>query len=316
MDRLRALEVFVAVAARSSFARAAEALDTSPANITRYVNDLENHLGTRLINRSSRKISLTESGQALYERGQAILREVAEAEAAASNSSKPRGRLRINASVSFGVRYLAPLWPRFMQKYPEVELDVVLQDPVVDLVAEGFDMAIRISRKGSTSHVARKLAVSHDVVCASPAYVSRHGYPRSPAELSKHACIGYTHAPSIEEWTFIDNHGKAHTVKVALAMQSNSCDTGRAAALAGSGIIWQPEFMVGEDIREGRLVPLLTDYHLPEIDVSAVYPSRRHVSAKVRVMVDFLVDAFRTMPWATQARKGSIRLVSREKALA
>jgi DNA-binding transcriptional LysR family regulator len=316
MDRLRALEVFVAVAARSSFARAAQALDTSPANITRYVNDLEAHLGTRLINRSSRKISLTESGQALYERGQAILREVAEAEAAASNSSKPRGRLRVNASVSFGVRYLAPLWPGFMQKYPDVELDVVLQDPVVDLVAEGFDMAIRISRKGSTSHVARKLAVSHDVVCASPAYLRRHGYPRSPAELSKHACIGYTHAPSIEEWTFTDNDGKAHTVKVGLAMQSNSCDTGRAAALAGSGIIWQPEFMVGEDIRERRLVPLLTDYHLPEVDVSAVYPSRRHVSAKVRVMVDFLVDAFRTMPWVTQARKGSIELVSREKALA
>lgn len=316
MDRLRALEVFVAVAARSSFARAAEALDTSPANITRYVNDLEAHLGTRLINRNSRKISLTESGQALYERGQAILREVAEAEAAASNSSKPRGRLRINASVSFGVRYLAPLWPSFMQKYPEVELDVVLEDPVIDLVGEGFDVAIRISRRGSTSHVARKLAVSHDVVCASPAYLRRHGHPRSPADLSRHACIGYTHAPSAEEWTFTDNKGKAHAVKVALAMQTNSCDTGRAAALAGSGIIWQPEFMVGDDIREGRLVQLLSDYHLPEVDVSAIYPSRRHVSAKVRVMVDFLVDAFRIAPWAAQPRKGNLTLVSSERALA
>ena len=310
MDRLRALEVFAAVAARLSFARAAEALDTSPANITRYVSDLENHLGTRLINRGSRKISLTESGQDLYERAQSILRQVSDAEASASSSAEPRGRLRLNAPVSFGVRYLAPLWPAFMQKHPDVQLDVVLQDPVIDLVSEGFDMAVRISRQGTTSHVARRLAISHDVVCASPAYLRRYGQPRSPADLARHVCIGYIHSPFAEDWTFTDNQGNAQVVKVIFSMQTNSCDTGRAAALAGSGIIWQPEFMVGEDVREGRLIPLLLDYRLPEVDVSAVYPSRRHVSAKVRAMVDFLVDAFRTMPWSTQTRGASVKLVS------
>ena len=302
MDRLRALEVFVTVVAQDSFARAAEVLDTSPANVTRYVNDLESHLGTRLLNRSSRKLSLTEAGKALYERGKAIVEEVAEVEAIASSSTLvPRGRLRLNAPLSFGIRHLAPLWPKFMEKYPEVELDVALIDRVIDIVEEGYDMTIRISRDGSASNVARRLTTSHDIVCASPAYLLRHGRPKVPADLVKHVCIGYSYAPHVEEWRFTDANGKAHVVKVSLGMQSNNCDTVRAAALAGQGIIWQPTFMVGDDVREGRLVPLLPGYHLPEIEVLAVFPSRRYLSAKVRVMVDFLVEAFEGIPpWDRQ----------------
>ena len=162
MDRLRALEVFVTVVSQESFTRAANALDTSPANVTRYVNELEAHLGTRLLNRSPRKLSLTESGAAFYDRGRSILNEMAEAEAIASNSSNPRGRLRINASVTFGVRFLAPLWPTFMDKYPEIDLDVVLNDETVDLVKGGYDMAVRISRAGSEDYVARKLMTSQE----------------------------------------------------------------------------------------------------------------------------------------------------------
>ncbi|WP_137817793.1 LysR family transcriptional regulator [Pseudomonas sp. 2FG] len=295
MDRLRAFEVFVTVVSRGSFTRAADALDTSPANVTRYVNELESHLGTRLLNRSSRKLSLTESGEALFERSKSILDEVAETEALVSSSSlQPRGRLRINAPLSFGILHLAPLWPEFMQKYPDVELDVTLNDRVVDLVEDGYDLAIRISRAGTTSHAARKLATSQNILCASPDYLKRHGQPQTPTDLREHACVCYTY--SGDEWHFSDADGKTHSVKVTGQMHCNNGDTARAAALAGRGVIWQPTFLIGDDLRAGRLVPLLPGYRLAEIDVLAMYPSRRHLSAKVRVMVDFLVEAFSGVP--------------------
>jgi len=302
MDRLRAFEVFVAVVAQGSFTQAAEVLDTSPANVTRYIKDLESHLGSRLLNRNSRTLSVTEAGRALYERAKIILEEVGEVEALASSTTLlPRGRLRLNAPLSFGVRQLAPLWPKFMEKYPEVELDVDLIDRVIDIVEEGYDMTIRVSRGGSVSNVARRLASSRDIVCASPAYLRRHGQPRVPADLRDHVCIGYSYAPHAEDWHFTDDEGKPHIVKVSLGMQSNNCDTVRAAALAGHGIVWQPTFMVGEDVRQGRLVPLLQGFHLPRIDVLAVFPSGRHLSAKVRVMVDFLVEEFSGVPpWDRQ----------------
>jgi DNA-binding transcriptional LysR family regulator len=307
MDRLRAFEVFVAVVARQGFARAAEALDTSPANVTRYIADLEAHLGTRLLNRHSRKLSLTDSGQALYERARSILDEVAEAEAlSASNTLQPRGRLRINAPVSFGILHLAPLWPKFLKKHPEVELEVSLIDRVVDLVEEGFDLGIRISRTGSTTHIARKLAVSRNIVCAAPAYLRQHGRPKAPADLARHACIGYTFSATGDDWHLFDAHGLEHVVKVPSVMRANNGDTARAAALAGVGVIWQPSFLVGDDLRAGRLVPLLPGYRMADIDILAVYPSRRHLSAKVRVMIDFLADAFKgTPPWDRAAATGS-----------
>jgi DNA-binding transcriptional LysR family regulator len=307
MDRLRAFEVFVAVVARQGFARAAEALDTSPANVTRYIAELEAHLGTRLLNRHSRKLSLTDSGQALYERARSILDEVAEAEAlSASHTLQPRGRLRVNAPVSFGILQLAPLWPKFLKKHPEVELEVSLIDRVVDLVEEGFDLGIRISRTGSTTHIARKLAVSRNIVCAAPGYLRQHGRPKAPADLAAHACIGYTFSATGDDWHLFDAHGQEHVVKVPSVMRANNGDTARAAALAGVGVIWQPSFLVGDDLRAGRLVPLLPGYRMADIDILAVYPSRRHLSAKVRVMIDFLADAFNgTPPWDRAAASGS-----------
>lgn len=299
MDRLRALEVFVEVVRREGFARAAEALDTSPANVTRYISDLEAHLQTRLLNRSSRKMSLTSSGEALFERAKSILDDVAEAEAIVSSATmQPQGVLRINAPLSFGVLHLAPLWARFMQKYPDVRLDVALIDRVVDIVEEGYDMAIRISRAGSASNVARKLATSHNILCAAPAYIAQRGMPMHPAELLQHSCIGYSYAATADEWQLLDARAQPHTVKVACVMHTNNGDTARGAALGGLGVIWQPSFLVGADLRAGRLVRVLPDYHMPDIDVLAVYPSRRHLSAKVRVMIDFLVDEFSgTPPW-------------------
>jgi len=307
MDRLRAFEVFVAVVARQGFARAAEAVGTSPANVTRYIAELEAHLGTRLLNRHSRKLSLTDSGQALYERARSILDEVAEAEAlSASTTLQPRGRLRVNAPVSFGILHLAPLWPKFLQKYPEVELEVSLIDRVVDLVEEGFDLGIRISRSGSTAHIARKLAASRNIVCAAPGYLRQHGRPKAPADLAGHACIGYTFSATGDDWHLFAAHGLEHVVKVPSVMRANNGDTARAAALAGVGVIWQPSFLVGDDLRAGRLVPLLPGYRMADIDILAVYPSRRHLSANVRVMIDFLADAFNgTPPWDRAAASGS-----------
>lgn len=297
MDRLRAYEIFVTVVAKQGFARAAEALDTSPANVTRYIVDLEAHLGTRLLNRHSRKLSLTESGQALYERAHGFLDEVAEAEALAALSTlQPRGRLRINAPLSFGILHLAPLWPRFLQRHPEVELEVALIDRVVDIVDEGYDLAIRISRTGSAAHVARKLASSRNIVCASPDYLRRQGRPVVPGDLAAHACIGYTHAATADDWQLFDAQGQAHTVRVRCVMHTNNGDTAVAAARAGLGVIWQPSFLVGEALRRGELEPVLPGFAMADIDVLAVYPSRRHLSAKVRVMIDFLAEAFAGVP--------------------
>ena len=297
MDRLRAMEVFVEVVRKNGFARAADALDTSPANVTRIIADLEARLGTRLLNRSSRKMSLTESGEALFERAKVIVDDMAEIEAvAASATLQPRGTLRINAPLSFGILQLAPLWPRFMQRYPDVELEVALSDRVVDIVEEGYDMAIRISRAGSSTHAARKLSTSHNVVCASPAYLRAHGEPRVPADLRQHRCISYIYASSVGEWQFSDEQGQPHPVKISGALRTNNGDTARAAALAGAGIIWQPSFLIGADLRAGRLKQLLPGYRLPDTDILAVYPSRRHLSAKVRVMIDFLADAFKGTP--------------------
>lgn len=299
MDRLRAFEVFVSVVAKGGFAKAADALNTSPANVTRYVAELEAYLGTRLLNRTLRRLSMTEAGQALFDRGRLILDEVAELEAlAGAIAVKPRGRLRINVPVSFGILHMAPLWPRFMALYPDIVLDISLIDRVVDVVEEGYDMAIRISRAGSQSHVARRLAVSRNFVCASPAYLARYGHPQSPADLGSadHRCVIYTQAAMAEEWRLTGADGREHAVRVNGVMLTSNGDTARAAALAGAAITWQPTFLIGEDLAAGRLVRVLPDYSLPDIDVLALYPSRRHLSAKVRVMVDFLADAFHGAP--------------------
>ena len=297
MDRLKALEVFVEVVQKNGFARAADALDTSPANVTRIIADLEAHLGTRLLNRSSRRMSLTESGQGLFERAKVIVEDMAEIEAIASSSVlAPRGLLRINAPLSFGVLQLAPLWPLFMAQYPDIELQVSLIDRVVDIVEEGYDLAIRISRTGSTAHAARRLATSRNICCASPAYLARHGAPATPAELKQHNCIGYSYSASADEWRFADAAGHPHPVTVSCSLHANNGDTARAAALAGAGIIWQPTFLIGDDLRSGRLLPILPGFHLPDIDILAVYPSRRHLSAKVRVMIDFLAARFGDVP--------------------
>ena len=297
MDRLRAFEVFATVVGQGSFTRAADKLDTSPANVTRYVNELEEALGARLLNRTSRRLSLTETGKTLYDRALSILEDVAEAEAIASIATiQPRGRLRMNAPLSFGILHLAPLWPRFVARYPEIELDISLVDRVVDLVEEGYDLAVRISRGGSPALVSRKLATTHHLICASPD-ISRATALRRAPRISRSMLASPIpiRIPSTSGgyWMMLVRSIPSRCRNI---MQTNNGDTARAAALAGLGIIRQPTFLIGEDVLQGRLVPLLTAYRTSEIDILAVYPSRRHLSAKVRVMVDFLVASFRGAP--------------------
>ena len=297
MDRLRAFEVFAMVVAKGGFARAADALDTSPANVSRYVADLEAYLGSRLLNRTSRTLSLTEAGEAFYQRTRVILEDVVEAEALASAKAvTASGRLRINAPQTFGVLHLAHLWPVFLKRHPQVELDVTLTDRVVDLVDEGFDLGIRISRGGSQAQVARRLATSRNVLCASPDYVARHGLPQSPEALEQHACVVYGYAQAPGEWEFTHPSGEVRRVKVRPRFRTNSGDTARAIALAGEAMTWQPTFLIGPDLRSGALVQAMPDWAVADIDILAVYPSRRQLSAKVRLMVDFLAESFRGRP--------------------
>ncbi len=185
-----------------------------------------------------------------------------------------------------------------MARYPKVELEISLSDRVVDLVEEGYDLAIRISRGGSQTHVARKLAASRNIVCAAPDYLDAHGTPATPDELATHRCLAYSYTAMAEDWRLTHQDGREAIVRMRPVMYSNNGDTARAAALAGQGVIWQPTFLIGEDLKTGRLKRLLPDWNLPDIDILAVYPSRRHLSAKVRLMVDFLAEAFKGIaPW-------------------
>lgn len=297
MDRLQSMKVFAKVVETGSFAAAAESLGLASSVVTRYVADLERHLGSRLLNRTTRRQSLTEMGAAYVERCQQILADVEEADQAAGQATRTlRGPLRINAPVSFGFRHLAPVASAFMARNPDVMLDISLIDRVVDLVEEGFDLAIRIARIPSSSLIARKLAPARMVLCASPGYLKQHGVPKAPEELTKHRCLQYSYWSTRDEWRFVGPGKREVGVRIKSAMYSNSGEMLRVAALDGAGIILQPSFLVGPDLLERTLVPLLPDYEVPELGIYAAYPSRRYVSAKLRAFVDYVAENFTEHP--------------------
>jgi len=303
MDRFRELETFVSVVETGSFVRAAEQLRISKSAASRIVSDLEERLGGRLLQRTTRQLSLTEAGQAYFERCKQLLAEISEADdAVASLSSQVVGLLKVNAPLTFGTLHLAPLWGEFLKRYPQVRLDVSLNDRIVDLVSEGFDLAVRItSQLQDSSLISRKLASSRIVMCASPDYLDQRGTPQSLAELATHDFIGYSYWASGD--TIHLESGELHEgIKVSPRLRVNNGDTCRAAALAGLGIIFQPTFIVGQDLLSGELVEILEEWHTGEVGVYAVYPVRRHLSGKVRVMVDFLAAAFQGMPWNSLAK--------------
>lgn len=299
MEHFGDIAVFVRVVEAGSFTAAADKLGLSQSAVSKCVNRLEERMGTRLLNRSTRKLSLTEAGAALHTHGLRALNEMEEAELEVARlQTEPRGLLRVNAPMSFGVLHIAPAVEEFLQRYPALTLDLQLNDRLVELVEEGFDCAVRIKALGDSTLVAKKLAPCRQVVCASPEYLKQHGTPRSPEELSKHRCLVYTYRAKPFEWEFAGPEGKRTRVTVSGRLHSNSGLANREAALRGCGVLIQPMFYVGDDLRAKRLVPLLTDYTpLPEINVYAVYPERRNLSPKVRAFVDFLHARFGDAPY-------------------
>ena len=292
MDRFLEMQSFSAVVDAGSFVKAAEALGLPKAAMSRYVADLETRLGVRLLHRTTRRLSLTEEGEVFYARAKELLAGVDEAEAEiTSRSGAPGGLLRINAPVTFGILHLAPVWGLFRSQYPQVALDITLSDRVVDLVDEGYDMAIRIATLPSSTLVSKRLASTRMVLCASPSYLAAHGEPVHPSELARHAVISYTYWSTKDEWHFEGPHGPV-SVKTQPCIHTNSGDTCRAAALAHQGIILQPGFLVGGDLASGALVELMPQFQSAVIGIYAVYPTRKHVAPKVRVLIDFLVPHF------------------------
>ena len=297
LDNLAAMAVFARVVEDRSFTQAADALGRSKSAVSKAVSQLEDRLGARLLNRTTRRLSLTEAGTAYYERAARILAEAAEADSAVSAlQDEPRGTLRINAPMSFGQRHLAPAIGGFLERYPELRLDITLSDRFVDLIGEGYDVAVRIAALPDSSLIAAKLAPNRRVVCASPDYLARAGTPRHPQDLRQHNCFGYTYQATGNTWRFVGPEGPA-TVRVTGSLTANNGDILKAAMLQGLGLGLVPTFSIADELKSGELVVVLPDYIDTETSVYAVYPHSRHLSAKVRAFVDYLRDRFGPEPY-------------------
>ena len=296
-DIVASMRVFAAVVDAGSFAGAADRLDLSRGMATRYVAQLEGHLGVRLLNRTTRKLSLTEAGSDYYQRATQVLTMIEEAATSvAQEASVPRGTLRVTCSQAFGVRHLGWAVTEFLQQYPRVQVDVALNDRVVDLVEEGFDLGIRVATRVDPGLVARKLTRARIVACASPGYLKQHGTPKSPEELAGHNCLCYAYWSLQNEWQF-RRKGALRKVRVAGNLRGNNGDILSTAAIEGLGVILHPTFLVYEALREKKLVRILPDWEHDDLTVFAVYPNRKFLPPKVRSFVDFLAARFGPEPY-------------------
>ena len=297
MSKIQEMDSFVAVVSAGSFIGAAEASGLSKAAVSRHVGALEQRLGVRLLHRTTRRLSLTEEGRLFFERAKELLESIDEAESEVTlRSGEARGLIRVNAPLTFGALHLAPLWGPFADANPEVSLDISLSDRVVDVVDEGYDLAIRITAIPDSTLVTRKLASTRMVLCASPAYLQRHGTPAHPHELSSHSVVSYSYWSTRDEWRFTGPEG-AVSVRIASRIHTNNGDTCRRAALANQGFVLQPDFIVGDDLRRGDLVEVMPQFRSVDIGIHAVYPSRKNLPLKTRRLIDFLAEALRVPPW-------------------
>jgi DNA-binding transcriptional LysR family regulator len=298
MDRLAAMEAFVRVAECGSFSQAARRLHASKSVVSRQVGALEAELGARLIHRTTRALTLTEAGRSYFERASRILADIEEANASVGQlQAAPRGRLRVNAPMSFGFLHLAPAAPAFLARYPDVELEMIMNDRFVDLVEEGFDVAVRIGKLDDSSLVARRLAPARRAVCGAPAYLAAHGTPASPDDLRAHQCLCYSNLSPSQDWRFVSPDGRPWSVEVKGRLHANNGDALRAAALQGFGLVNLPTFIVGRDLQAGDLVAVLDPFIPQDSAVHAVYPHARHLSPKVRAFVDFLAERCGPQPY-------------------
>jgi DNA-binding transcriptional LysR family regulator len=290
MDKLASMRAFTKVVAHGSFARAAQELRLSRSAVSKHVGELEQALGVQLLVRTTRSASPTETGRIYYERCLAILADLAEADLAVSElQAEPRGRLRINAPMSFGTLHLGDAIADFMERYPELEIDLVLSDQVIDPVAEGFDVSLRIADLPSSSLIARRIAPAPRVVCAAPSYLQRRGTPTTPDDLRRHDCLAYGHLATGNQWKLTGPDGD-HWIPVAAKLCANNAEVLCDAAVKGRGIALLPTFIAGAALADGRLRAILADYKAPELAIYAIYAPTRHLSAKVRAFIDFLVE--------------------------
>ena len=298
LDRLTSLEVFTKVAAAGSFSAAGRAMGLSQTMVTKHIAALEVRLGVKLFHRSTRQLWITEAGRNYLEACARILADVEAADASvAADRFEPRGVLRINAPVSFGARQIAPLLSEFARRYPLVTVELGLNDRLVDLADEGWDMAIRIGNLDNSSLIARRIAGCRTVVCAAPSYIEARGRPRTVASLAEHNCLGYTlsRLTSADRWTF-GARGEI-AVPVSGNLRANNGDALRAAAIAGQGLIYQPTFIVADDVRAGALVALTMDQPTVELaGIYAVFLPDRHPAAKLRAFIDFIATRFAPEP--------------------
>lgn len=301
MDRFAALENFVRVVEAEGISAAAERWGVAKSAVSRRLSELEQELGVQLIRRTTRRLSLTDTGRGFYERAVAILADLEEAEAAVSaEHGSLRGRLRVAAPMSFGLLHLGPAINEFARAHPELEFDLDFNDRQIDLLQEGIDVGIRIAQLEDSSLIARPMARVRNVVCASPEYLRRYGTPATPAELGDHRCLLYSNLPEPRRWRYYGADGQAQTVMVREAMRCNNGDQLCAAAGAGLGIVHSPTFIVYRALARGDLVPVLNAYRWQETNAYAIYPHTRHLSQRVRALVDFLVQRFAGEPYWDQ----------------
>ena len=299
MDRFDDMATFVAVVEAGSFTAAADRLDVAKSVVSRRVSALEERLGVQLLRRTTRRLSLTESGAGFYERSLRLLSDLEEAESAvAQEHGELRGQLRIALPLSFGLRHMPEPIAAFSKQHPRVDFDLDLNDRRVDLIEEGMDFAVRIGHLRDSTLIARKLFDAHTVICASPDYLATNGTPAHPDQLSDHTCMVYSNLAEPGRWAYTDTDGTRRRVDVGRGMQASSGDFLCEAAVAGLGIIMQPTFIAHDAIRTGALVPILTEFGWPVSPGYAVYPPTRHLSFRVREFLDFLVEHFSgETPW-------------------
>lgn len=297
-ERAGEMAVLVQVVEDGSFTRAARSLRLSPSAVSKLVARLEDRLGVRLIQRTTRRLALTAEGRLFHDRCREILEEIAVAEELAAGSRlRPRGTLRVGVSHGFGMSQVVPLVPLFAGRYPEIELHLAFADRCVDLVAEGLDLAIRLGAIRDEALVARRLGEHGRIVCAAPAYLARHGRPETPADLPRHNCILFDQPEHLNHWPFRHPDGSVERVRVRGTFRSDSGDALYKLLLDGFGIARAADYLALPDLEAGRLVPVLAPFAVDERTlIHAVYPQRRHLPAKVRVFVDFLVERLGPVP--------------------
>lgn len=297
MDRLTALGVFVATVDEGSFAGAARRFGLSAAMAGKYVSAIETELNARLLQRTTRRLSLTDVGRAYYDRCKRILESYDEANREASDAhGSARGLLRVAAPVTFGAMHLGEVIAKYLEACPHVNVEVSLSDRYVDLLETGVDVAVRIGRLPDSALIARRLAPCRMVICASPEYIARHGMPGTPEDLQDAPRLTFSEAVSVGDWTLVDAKNRVHVIAGPCRMAANNTQMLLAAALAGTGVAYGPTFVFGEQLAQGKLVELLPDYHASDLTIQAVYPSTRHMSLKLRHFLDYLAAAFGDEP--------------------